>query len=245
MKGFVRRLAVLLVVLGLGVSIIPAPTEAVIITSSNGLLSASVSFTVDASNNLVVTLTNTSAADVLVPSEVLTAVFFDLAGVGALTPISAVLTGGSVVLYDAQPAGGNVGGEWGYASGLAGAPLGATEGISSTGLGLFGQPNFNGPNLAPPDALDGLQYGIVSAGDDDATGNGGITGSGGLIKNSVTFTLSGLPSGYSLTDSSISNVFFQYGTSLEVPAPATITLVGLGLLGAAAIGRLRRFRRKK
>jgi hypothetical protein len=192
---------------------------------------------------LQVVLTNTSAADVLVPVDVLTAVFFDIAGNSSLSRTSALLTAGSAVFYDSAPAGGVVGGEWGYKTGLFGAPLGATQGISSSGLGLFGGADrFPGANLAPPSngSLNGLEYGLLSAGDNSATGNSAILNSGGLIRNSVTFTLGGLPGDFSLT--SIGNVSFQYGTSLTEPnVPAipepeiyAMMLAGLGLMGFVA-----------
>jgi hypothetical protein len=227
-------------------------SEALLISASDGVLSAEADFTVSGSN-LTIKLTNTSTYDVLVPSNVLTAIFFDLTGVGPLTPVSALLSGGSAVFYDpqGQPTGGNVGGEWAYNEGLAGLPYGAAQGISSTGLGIFGQPNFNGPNLSGPIALNGLNYGILSAGDNAITGNGGITGSEGLIKNEVTFTLGGLPSGFTEADLNLTNVSFQYGTALTEPniehrasvsAPATLTMFVLGLIMVGSIGQLRRIR---
>jgi len=246
--------------LGLALSI-PAIASAapITFTGSNGSLAASASFEV-VGGQLVVVLTNTSSGDVSVPADVLTAVFFDIGGAFSLSPFSAVLGPGSTVIYDAAPAGGVVGGEWAYGTGLVGAPNGATQGISSSGLGgVFGQPNFPGDNLENPDALDGLQYGIVSAGDLSATGNGGITGSGGLIDNQVIFTLNltGL-----LNLNNIQNVTFQYGTNLtepsfrgisdcptcvpeqlaEVPEPASLMLLGSGLLAGAS--RLRKRVRK-
>src|SRR5215813_954956 len=97
-----------------------------------------------------------------------------------------------------------------------------------------------------PDSPDGLQYGITSAGDNLATGNSAVTGGNALIKNSVIFTLSGLPAGFD-PSTAISNVVFQYGTQLtdphfpgnppSVPEPATLGLVGIGLVGVGAMWR--------
>jgi hypothetical protein len=242
---------------GVGVllGVIPcARANPVTFTGSSGSLAASAKFEV-VSGNLQVTLTNTSSADVLVPSDVLTAVFFDVNGVGALTRVSAVLGGGSSVFYDpdGQPAGGVVGGEWAYRSGIS--AFGATEGISSTGINIFGPGDrFPGADLAPPASPDGLQYGILSAGDNTATGNGGVTGSGGLIKNQVVFTLSGLPTGFDPSATGkITHVSFLYGTAIDephydghtnpVPLPAAASM-GIGLLGSLGGAKLLRRRRE-
>jgi hypothetical protein len=159
--------------------------------------------------------------------------------------VSAVLASGSAVFYDPNgPVTANMGGEWAYGSGLVGVPHNATQGISSAGFGPFGSPNFNGPDLAPPNAVDGLQYGLLSAGDNTATGNGGangpILGSGGLVKSSVVFTLSFTGT---LTEGDITDISFQYGTALtdlNVPppgfAPDNGSTIALAILGAAFLG---------
>jgi len=231
-----------------------ADAAAVTFTGSDSFGRAA-SATFDTSGtNFLVTLTNTSSADVLVPTDVLTGVFFNISGDPTLGRTSAVLNSGSTVFYDpdGQPAGGVVGGEWAYNADVTSASLpGVNQGISATGLGIFGPSNrFPGANLADNQNVGGLDYGILSAGDNSATGNGGVTGSGGLIRNSVVFTLSGLPTGFNpLT--SVRNVFFQYGTNLSEPriagtatstpnpnsqsVPEPSTMAGLLVTGLAAV----------
>lgn len=244
-----------------GLAMAPVGAQALLFTGSQGSLSASVDFNV-IGTDLVVTLTNTSGADVLVPADVLTGVYFS--GLASASSVSAVLSPGSTVIQAAQPAGGVVGGEWALGTGLS-APGGATAFISSTGAGNFvGQPTFPGINLGGPVGVNGLQFGLVSAGDNAATGNGGIQGAEGLIDNSVTFTLGNLPGGFSLAG--IGNVSFQYGTSLTepivpgtpggqcpngapnfpicspqvaTPEPMSMAMLGVGMLG---LGLLRRRR---
>ena len=175
---------------------IPLAAQATPVTffGSNGSnLSATATFDSSVANQLTITLTNTSLFDVLIPTQVLTALFFDIDGV-TLAPVSASLASGSVVFFGSD-GGGDVGGEWAYASGLTGAPHGATQGISSTGLGLFGDANFGGTNLQDPLALDGLNYGVTSAGDDPSTGNTPVTGGTtnkpvALINKSFVFSIS-------------------------------------------------------
>jgi hypothetical protein len=214
---------------------------------TSGGLGARADFTA-AGGILTLTLTNTGTADANNPAQVLTGVFFDIAGNPTLTPATAQLAGGSTVVYDPDlpnPFDGNVGGEWAYANFLASTnPFNATQGVSSAGLGLFGQANFNGPDLAAPTAVNGVNYGILPAAWVPAGDNTGLTQSGGLIFNSVTFTLGGFTG--PLTNTTISNVGFQYGTAFsETPHPPGVPDGGMTVLllgGAlASLGMMRRF----
>lgn len=208
------------------------------LTASQGNLEASVAIAVDGGDPslLVVTLTNSAMSDVLVPADVLTALFFDISTPVSLTPVSASLGMGSVVHFGPD-GGGNVGGEWAYRDQLTGVmedAMGTGHGISSAGFGLFGNANFGGPNLDDPLAVNGLNYGILSAGDNPATGNAAVIGGTPLIQNSVVFVLSGLPMGFD-PSTSISGVLFQYGTDLDeprFPTPGAGLLFGLGVVAA-------------
>jgi len=190
-----------------------------------------------------VTLTNTSSADVLEPTDVLTAVLFNTTH--TLTPGSASLNG-STVFYGSTS---NPGDGWGYEDGLN--AHGKSSAISATGaFNNLGQTNFSGAS----NNLDGLDYGILSAGDDSATGNTGVTGHGPLIKNSLQFTLTAA-AGFSLSELG-NSVWFQYGTATNetnyqsgppttvfvasIPEPTTLTLAGLGALGFMGYGLRRR-----
>ncbi|MGE3180229.1 MAG: XDD4 family exosortase-dependent surface protein [Phycisphaerae bacterium] len=215
-------------------TVVAAPLS---LTASQGNLQATVNFT-DNGGDLLVTLTNSSANDVLVPADILTAVFFDIAGLPTLTQVSATLHTGSTVLFGGSDPGGVVGGEWGYRGDLAGNPYGADYGIGASGFSVFGPGDlFPGSNLQGPASPDGLQYGISSTGDNPLTGNTPVTGTNALIQDSVVFRLGGLPSGFDpMRD--VSNITFQYGTDLSephFPEPGS----GL-LLSAIAILGLRR-----
>ena len=209
--------------------------------ASAGARAASATFSNDG-GSLVVSLRNTSQSDVLNPSEVLTSMFFNISGSTiSLSRDSAVVPGGSTVLFGGTDPGGVVGGEWAYNSGLHNAPGDNTYGISSSGLNFSGpHDRFPGSNLAGPESPGGIDYGITSAGDDPNVGNTPVTGTNPLIKNEAVFHLGGLPSGFDpLTR--ITSVTFQYGTSTSepsleghiVPAPGAIGLLTLGGLIAA------------
>lgn len=244
------------VLAAVAIALAPLPAVAGSITYgfSSGNRSATAEFA-GSGSDLLVTLTNTSTADALVPADILTAVFFEITGDPALTRTSAMLPLSSSVWVggtgaDVTPLDRIVGGEWSYQNSILAVPP-YNQGISSVGLNVFGPHTlFPGPNLQGPNSPDGVQYGLTSAGDNLTTGNGGLNGEH-LIKNSIVFTLGGF-SGE--PDAVILSASFQYGTSLDeprfeghVPEPGSLVLwlFGTLALGASCRQVRRRARRRK
>ncbi len=208
---------------------------------SSGNLMAQATFDTSGTN-LVITFSNMSLADALVPGDILTALFWDGP---AVSPGSVVLNSGSTVLFGGSDSGGVVGGEWAYRCNLTGAPAGC--GLSSAGFGLFSPWDvFPGSNLQGPVDPDGVQYGLTSRGDNPLIGNDPVTGPNALIQYSIVATLTGLPAGFDPA-TGVTNVSFQYGTALDetrfgtVPEPKSAVLLGLGL-GLFCVGSFRRRR---
>ncbi len=199
------------------------------------------SFEAGGENFLEVTLSNTGD-DVLLPVDILTAVWFDLAGDPTLNPYEVLLASSSSVVFGPAPTDGIVGGEWAYwQRGSELPPPDADQGFSSTGIDLVGAHDlFPGDDLSHPPAPNGLEYGLTSEQDDLATGNTPVTGGYPLIKHSVVFSLSGLPDGFDVLQD-VSNVYFSYGTS-RTPVPEPLTMVGVagGIVALAGYIRKRR-----
>jgi len=214
----------------------------------NAGTSAKVTFT-KVGDVLQVYLENTSTNDAMNPMSLLQGVFFGVDGLsGALTTMSATLQNAGdtdAVIYASAQDGtwtagvSDLGGEWAYNDGVVGAPDGANHIISATGLGLVGvDDRFGTTNLAGPDGVDGMQYGMVNGDTYAAGGNSPVTGGNALITNDMMFELSGF-SDFELSD--LFGISFQWGTSFDgghqIPAPGAALLAGLGL---SLVGFVRR-----
>ena len=212
MANFTRT--VICVALVSGLLLFPGASQAVTLSftgsgtntysGNSNPLSAGVVFDYNGAGLLTVTLQNTVAGGAYVPSDVLTSVLWtDSSGV-SITPSSAALGAGSTLTN--APGSYDLGKEGEYSGSISG-PSGTNSGISTSGLGLFGSGNFS-PGGNP---TDGMNYGIISGvnGAANPAVNGGI-----FALDTMVFTLS-VGAGFNL--SSISNVFFQYGTALDEP----------------------------
>lgn len=222
-------------------------------------MSASASFAITGSSGstrtLTILLTNTDAATGVnaptVASQVLTGLFFNL-GTTTFTPVSATLVNGGQIIQTGQcdvscSGKTNVGGEFSYASGGANWLSGTNQGIASSGYlnANTSSGNFNGTNYDNPNALDGINFGIVPDGWTAYSGNGGLDGVA-LVDGTVQFVLT-IPKG--LSEADIKNVYFTYGTQKNegtlkatttgfvtttghtVPEPAMLSVFGLAMAG--------------
>jgi hypothetical protein len=209
MARIIKIIAV--VILGL----VAAPAQAVVYSGSGGVgssLQATAEFSFDGVGGLVIVLTNTdnhiysgtNGGNALVPSSLLTGLFFNFAGNPTLVPISATTT--TVNVTDA------IGKYWRYDS-LSPPALGTfSQAIRSAGFGVGGGPTGN---FAPsPVQLGGFDGGIAPANYTPGEGVGQIPNTL-LAQNSVTFHLAGLGK---LTASDLTDVRFQWGTSLTEPS---------------------------
>lgn len=232
--------------------------------TSGHSLAASVEFKMLNSTTMTITLTNTSTFDPtsgnkLVPSDLLTAVFFNMTGTsvpGASNFLSAVAetvvkktSSGSSSTDDVNVKYPGQNGGWRYSNNVSNSGSGAP-----TQKYGFGTAGFNPSIFGGGGGGQQLDFGIVNDNYNPATdGNNGI-GTNKLIKNSVTFTLSGLSANFNpLT--SITNVRFQYGTGLSeahfdgskvttptsaTPEPSSFALMGLGSIGLFWASRRRK-----
>lgn len=232
---------------GAAIGLATPAAAAITFNGTSGSLSATATFDVNPSGHLIVTLANSGAVDANVPTDILHAIFFDIAGTPSLT-YSAANICATCTFTGPGPTGTDVGAEWGYISNASGIGGGISQdyGLSSAGYGLPGSYSFvpgatNQPSQGTPP--DGADYGLVPLSYTTAGDNGGVTNNQPYIKNSVIFDLGAF--GGSLSD--IGNIRFQYGTAISdthftqsVPEPATWAMM---LLGFGGIGMAMRRRR--
>lgn len=174
----------------------------------NNSLSANAVFSLTGST-LTLSLVNTDATGVRVPTDVLTGVVFK--SNGTLTAISATVLSGSTVFNNSTTgtvvnSNTNVGNGWGYSNAIS--VRGANQGITATGA-------FSNVKALDKGNLQGLDYGLVGIGGIASNANGGVLKNGQLLyQNSVVFQFT-VANGFTL--GSINTLSFQYGTNVNEP----------------------------
>lgn len=230
---------------------------------TNHPLAASAEFAL-VGGKLQITLSNTYArrydatVGQIVPSDILTGLFFDVAGTPTLTYDSAGLAPGSAFVNGSGDSDLRIptspGGGWGFRQ--SSSSLAPANGIAQHYvLGTAGWGILNGN---PTNGVGNLEYGLVNPGYQSGDGNTGVN-SNVLIKSSIVFVLGGSLSGD--LASMIQNVRFQYGTALNEPAllnspppttageqriPAVPEPTSIALAGFAGVGMaVRAWRRRR
>jgi hypothetical protein len=200
-------------------------------------------------STLTLTLTNTTTQPVTAAWQALSGLTWDISNGVTLTAVSAVV-GGSSILLNPPFVATDLSGEWAFRDDISAGsspsgPLG-TYGIGAIGDINFGVDTFGSKDCFATDPSNNDKcdsvFGKVGPGGIDAaivgpnfSPNGGFGGP--VVQNEMVFTFN-ITNG-TLTQDEITNVQALFGTdgAPAIPEPATLLLLGSGLLGMGLLGR--------
>lgn len=206
--------------------------DQIIANPVSGTLSGTVDMTLSG-NTLTITLRNTSTSSDIGANVILTGLAFDLPNSIDITGGSVSTAAGSIVLGGSMNnSSGNVSGEWGYQNGNSGHFNGLATDTQVSAMEADSNAKFSNTPIDSPAVLNGPEFGLLATGGD----RGGLT----AIRDSVVITLnlSGTVPANLVSTIDGGLVALTFGSPTGVPdSGATLSLLGLAMLGVAAIRR--------
>jgi len=208
-------------------------------------------------STMTLSLTYTGASEPMSGiNQTLTGLIWEMEGFGGtLDAMSALIPSGSALIgfnSGAWTSGADLSGQWCFEDNID------SELVGSFGVGAMGDINFEEDTFGSDDVIDsskthvtpapnGIDFGIVAPVSyidlgPDPDGPDGFKEQGPVVQNAMVFDFVFSEDPTDITITNVQPLFGSEGAPL-VPEPATMLLLGSGLIGLAAFGRKKLFKK--